>query len=257
MRGAAGEPLPAPFRAFHRTGIVFRRGASVLIVAGPGTGKSILALTAVLNFGVPSLIYSADSDAFEQSSRAFCVRTGQDTDTGKRFALGKLEPEEQDLAKAVADLPVRFNYESSPTLANINDTMEAFEELYGEYPHVVVIDNVTNVQNGTLDNAENPFGGLESFMEYMNGMARKTQACVIGLHHTLGAYNDGARPIPLSGVKGQIGRVPPMILTMFRPEEGKLGVSVVKNRGGRADTSGNRYALLDFDGSTMTVKDPD
>lgn len=259
VRGAAGTPLPAPFRAFEQIGLTFRRGGFCLVVAGPGTGKSALGLKIGLNFGAehPGMIFSADSDAFEQTARAFCMETGSDRAVGERFALGKLEEAEQELAEQIAGIPIRFNYDSSPTIDVLNTNMEAFEELYGEYPHFTIVDNVTNVQNGTSDNAENPFGGLETFMEYLNTMARKTQTFVMGLHHTLGAFNDGARPIPLSGVKGQITRVPPQVITLFRPEEDKIGVSVVKNRGGRADASGNRYALLSFEGSTMTIADPD
>lgn len=257
VRGAAGEPLPAPFRALEQIGFTFRRGSFVLIVAGPGTGKSAFALSAGLRFRVPGFVFSADSDAFEQSARAFCMETGLGREVGERFALDKLRDDEKDLSEAVKDIPIRFNYDSSPTLNVIRRNMDAFEELYGEYPYFTIVDNVTNVQNGTADNEENPFGGLESFMEFMNGMARDTQSCTIGLHHTLGAYNDGMKPIPLSGVKGQITRVPPQVLTLFRPTDTQLGISVVKNRGGRADASGNRYALLDFEGHTMTIKDPD
>lgn len=259
VRGAAGEPLPAPFRAFEQLGFTFRRGGFCLIVAGPGTGKSALALNIALAFGKdhPGLYYSADSDAFEQSVRAFCRVTGSKREVGERFARGRLEPAEQELADLIEDIPLRFNYDASPTLDTISNTMDAFEELYGEYPHYTIVDNVTNVQNGTADNSENPFGGLETFMEYLNTMARGTASCVIGLHHTLGEYNNGLKPIPLSGVKGQITRVPPQVLTLHRPEDGQIGVSAVKNRGGRADASGNRYVVLDFDGSTMTIKDPD
>lgn len=257
VRGAAGEPLPAPFRALEKIGFTFRRGGFVLIVAGPGTGKSALGLAAGLKFRVPGMIFSADSDAFEQSARAFCMETGSLREVGERFALGKLREDETDMIEAIRGLPVRFNYDSSPTLDVIKTNMDAFEELHGEYPHFTIVDNVTNVQNGTADNAENPFGGLESFMEFLNTMARETQSCVIGLHHTLGAYNDGMRPIPLSGVKGQITRVPPQVLTLFRPTDDQIGVSVVKNRGGRADASGNRYAILEFEGSTMTIRDPE
>lgn len=259
VRGAAGEPLPAPFRAFQQIGFTFRRGGFCLIVAGPGTGKSALALNIALNFGtaVPGMYFSADSDAFEQSVRAFCRMTGSPRDVGERFARGLLDEEERGLIGMIENVPLRFNYDASPTLDTITNTMDAFDELYGEYPHYTVIDNVTNVQNGTSDNAENPFGGLETFMEFLNTMARDTQTCVIGLHHTTGQHNDGLHPIPLSGVKGQIARVPPQVLTMFRPTADQIGVSVVKNRGGRADASGNRYVVLDFDGSSMTMSDPD
>ena len=98
-------------------------------------------------------------------------------------------------------------------------------------------------------------------MDYFATMARNTEACVIGLHHVTGPYVDADKPIPLSGVKGQITRVPAMVLTLHR-RAGELGepdtlcVSTVKNRGGKSDPSGHTFAELDFRGASMSITDP-
>src|SRR5690606_37730929 len=123
---------------------------------------------------------------------------------------------------------------------------------YEEFPSAIVVDNVTNVRAGG-DNDEDPFSGLESLMDYLHQMARETNAAVFGLHHVTGAYNDAAKPIPLSGVKGQITRVPEMVLTMFRPDN--LCVSGVKNRGGKADPSGEDFAELSCEGGSIGIED--
>lgn len=256
IRGAAGDPLPTVFKAFEKNHITFRRGQLCLICAGPGTGKSALALTQSVKSAVPSLYMSADSDPFTQVSRSLSVFSGLPMSESERYARGE-KVDEETTAKALemALLPIRFNFLPSPTLPQIEKSMNAFDELYGEYPALTIIDNITNVRNGTDDNAENPFGGLEVFLEFAHEMARKTQSCVIGLHHVNGPYNDADKPIPLSGIKGQIGRVPEMILTMFRSGPDSIGVSAVKNRGSKADASGQTYADLYFDGSTMTISD--
>jgi hypothetical protein len=256
IRGAAGDPLPTVFQSFEDMKIVFRRGQLCLICAGPGTGKSALALTQAVRSRVPTLYMSADSDAFTQVSRSFSIHTGLTMDETERYARGE-EVLPSTLAKAeeLKRIPIRFNFLAAPKLSNIEKSMEAFDELYGEYPALTVVDNITNVRNGTEDNAENPFGGLEVFLDYANEMARETQSCVIGLHHVNGPYNDQNRPIPMSGVKGQIGRVPQMILTLFRAGPGSVGVSPVKLRGAKFDPSGEYYTELDFEGSTMTFSD--
>ncbi len=246
------------FQIFEKYKIVFRRGQLVLIAAGPGTGKSALALTQAVRSRVPTLYMSADSDAFTQVSRSFSIHTGLTMNETEKYARGEpVLASTLEKAKDLNTIPIRFNFLAAPTLANLERSMEAFDELYGEYPALTVVDNITNVRNGTEDNAENPFGGLEVFLDYANEMARETQSCVIGLHHVNGPYNDQNKPIPMSGVKGQIGRVPQMILTLFRSGPGTVGVSPVKNRGAKFDASGEWYAELDFDGSTMTFKDQD
>lgn len=256
IRGAAGDPLPTVFKSFEEFKIVFRRGQLVLICAGPGTGKSALALTQAVRSKVPTLYMSADSDAYTQVSRSFSIHTGLEMAETEKYARGAdVRPRTLEMAQDLKALPIRFNFLAAPTLGNIERSMEAFDELYGEYPALTVVDNITNVRNGTEDNAENPFGGLEVFLDYANEMARETQSCVIGLHHVNGPYNDQNRPIPMSGVKGQIGRVPQMILTLFKSGPGTVGVSPVKNRGAKFDASGEWYTELDFDGSTMTFSD--
>jgi hypothetical protein len=65
--------------------------------------------------------------------------------------------------------------------------------------------------------------------------------------------------VPLSGVKGQLARVPEMVLTLHKVNEplgpASLRISTVKNRAGKADPSGFDYVALDFWGDTMTIKD--
>ena len=155
-------------------------------------------------------------------------------------------------------IPIRFNYSASPSLTQIEQSMRSYEEVYGDFPALVVVDNVTNVRTGH-DHDDDPFSGLEALMDELHVMARFTGACVIGLHHVTGGYNDADRPIPLSGVKGQIARVPEMVLTLHKVSEqfgpDSLRVSTVKNRGGKSDPSGQEFVALEFSGETMSIKE--
>ncbi|WP_378743216.1 AAA family ATPase [Nocardia brasiliensis] len=254
IRGAAGKPLPTVFKALAERGAEFLLGQLVLVAAGPGTGKSLFTLTLALRSKVPTLYFSADSDAFTQLTRSVSVLTGwRHEDAAKRVLAGDLGMVSDLLTK----VPIRLVYEASPTLDDIERATLAYDEVYGHYPQLVVIDNITNVS--TEASGEDPFAGLEALTDYLHGMARQTGACVVCLHHVTGPYVDAEKPIPLSGVKGQITRVPELVLTLFRPirEFGGdvLGVSTVKNRAGRADPSGADFAELEWIGDTMTVRD--
>lgn len=256
IKGHAGDPLPAVWDSLEQKGTRFLRGQLALVCAGPGVGKSALILSYALKAGVPTLYFSADSDAFTQLSRSLSILKGWNMEkTSSMVRNGDLG----EATESFADIPIRFNYAASPTPEQIEVSMRSYEEVYGDYPALVVIDNITNVRTGG-DNDDDPFSGLESLLDYLHDMARKTSACVVGLHHVTGPFNDADKPIPLSGVKGQITRVPELILTLHKESDDfgptLLNVSTVKNRAGKADPSGNDYVCLEFSGDTMQIKDP-
>lgn len=254
-KGSAGDPLPDVWPSLASRGTRLLRGQLCLVCAGPGTGKSAFVLTYALRARVPTLYFSADSDAFTQLSRSLSILTGWPMDkSSEAVRMNNLG----EAATEFADIPIRFNYSASPSLDDIELSMRAYEEVYGDFPALVVVDNITNVRPGGSD-GDDPFAGLESLMDYLHGMARGSTACVVGLHHVTGPNNNGDRPIPLTGVKGQISRVPELILTLHRssPEFGSdsLRVSTVKNRGGKANPSGLDYAELEFIGDSMQIRD--
>lgn len=255
IKGHAGDPLPAVWTTLEHKGTRFLRGQLALVCAGPGVGKSAFVLTYALKAKVPTLYFSADSDAFTQLSRSLSILTGWNMEKTTRMVRDGDLGEAKDL---FVDIPIRFNYSASPSQDQIEISMRAYREVYGFYPALVVIDNITNVRTGG-DNDDDPFSGLEALMDYLHEMARKTSACVVGLHHVTGPFNDADKPIPLSGVKGQIARVPEMVLTLHKQTDefgpDLLNVSTVKNRANKADPSGSDFVSLEFVGDIMQIRD--
>ncbi len=247
------------FEALEKQGTRFIRGQLVLVAAAPGGGKSAFVLTQALRSQVPTVYFSADSDAFTQLTRAISVMSGSPL---AESAEKVREERYEEWVETVQNLPIRFNYSASPSVDEIERVLASYNETYGEYPQMIVVDNITNVRDYG-GGEDDPFSGLENLMDYLHDVARQTGACVVGLHHVTGGYNDGDKPIPLSGIKGQIGRVPEMVLTLHRRpgdpwDEGEtLCVSTVKNRSGKADPSGAEYAELTFIGGSLTIRDPD
>lgn len=252
IKGSAGDPLPQVWKTLPTR---FLRGQLGLICAAPGIGKSVFVLTYAVKARVPTFYFSADSNPFTQLSRMLSIHTGLPMEASKQSVRAK------DLGDAGIELngiPIRFGYDASPTLDQIETSLEAYDEVYGDFPSMVVVDNITNVRGVSADE-DDPFSGLESMMDYLHDMARKTGAFVVGLHHVQGKYNDGNIPIPLGGVKGQITRVPELVLTLhrIRSEFGPdlLNVSTVKDRDGNGDPSGLSFAELEFIGNSMTIRD--
>jgi len=233
--------------------IQFLRGQLALVCAAPGRGKSAFVLSYVVQANVTCLYISADSDAFTQITRMASILTGWPMSKSKEAVLTEDMGESVDLLEQT---PIRFVYDASPTLDTIEDNLQAYLQTYGTYPSVLVVDNITNI---VLDGSEEAQAGLEGLMDYLHALARNTGACVIGLHHVKGDYNDGNKPIPLGGIKEQIGRVPELILTLYRiPNEfgpDTLFVCAVKARAGVSDSTGVDAAELEFDGATMSIRD--
>ncbi|WP_395759498.1 AAA family ATPase [Streptomyces althioticus] len=260
IKGSVGEPIPNPSKALQKLDVDFRRGELSLVAAGPGTGKSLWALNLALASpaGIPVMYWSADSNAATQLSRATAILTG---DNVKDVKKALLEDRFQEYERTLADKWwIRLNYEAMPTPSDMEADLEVYYEVFGCYPHLCVVDNITNVDNGEAGSAESFTFGLEGMCEYLNDMARETEAHVQALHHVTGEYSDGLKPIPLSGVKGKIGRVPSLIMTIHRePDEPGmnrvLNLSPVKNREGFADASGNTFAKMELDGDTLRLSD--
>lgn len=248
-RESMGDPLPAVFESLDTAGTRFQRGELALVCAGPGVGKSAFILTYALRAGVPTFYFSADSNKLTQLSRSISILTGWDMEKSREIARSN------DLNGATPYLRktyIVFDDEANPELEHVWSKLKGYFEVFEDYPALIIIDNVTNVV--TEASAEDPFAGLELLMEHLNKLARRTGACVVGLHHVLGAYNDGDKPIPLSGIKGQIARVPAMVLTLHKQFD-QLRVSTVKNRGPGADASGMSWVPLAFDQEHMQIAD--
>lgn len=226
----------------------------MLICAPPGAGKSAFILSYALKGKIATLYVSADSGHVVQSSRSASILTGRPLE---ETVLMVKAQRYNGATAAVAACPIEFEYESNPTLDDIKDALRCWHQKYGDFPEMLVVDNITNVL--TTQSIEDPFNGLEMLMDELHKIARETGSCVVGLHHVTGSYTDSDKLIPMSGIKQQIGRVPEMILTMYRYSPGfgpdKLRVSTVKNRNGKSDPSGRLYVELDFEGETMQISD--
>jgi hypothetical protein len=246
----SGELLPAVWKEVPP----FVRGQLGLVVAGPGTGKSAFILSYALRARVPTIYFSADSDSHTQLTRSTSILTGWPMQkSAEAVRRGDLNGATEQLE----ELPIRFSYSAGPTLDHIEATIQAYDALYEDYPALIVVDNITNVRTDSQD--DDPFSGLEALMDYLHELARETGSSVVGLHHVTGSYNNGDQPIPLSGVKGQIARVPELVLSLHRSRSygvDLLNVSTLKNRSGRMDASGHTFTSLKFDADRMQIEDP-
>lgn len=245
----AGIPLPTVFDSLKRGEVEFRAGQLHLVAAAPGVGKSVLALTLAVRAGVPTLYFSADSDAATQYARAAAMVTGDQLGSVNQ-ALEKKNTGRYDVALNMAR-HVRFVFDSSPSIDEVNDHVLAYGAAFGLWPRLIIVDNVSNIFTES-----DGFQGLEETMDWLHQLGRKTGACILGLHHVTGDYESGDMVVPMSGLRGKISKLPVLILTMNRilGDDSHINIAVVKNRAGMAAPNGSYGVPLGIDLSRMWME---
>ena len=242
-----------PWPQLRAAGAFIRKGQLALIAAPPGSGKSLFAQALAHrgddNGNVPSTLYfSADSDAGTFAQRAAAIATGyQLSDIQRLISDGDDAAIEQAIAAQTGHM--RMDYESNVSDQDMLDEIDAYAEVFGKYPELIVMDNLSNL---SVEGSENEFHGLQENCFFLHDVARRTNAAVVTLHHVAGEYEGGDKPIPLSGLRGKVSKTPELIFTMIRSGE-LMNVSVVKNRSGKAFADGSNAIGIPVDLSRMRL----
>jgi predicted ATP-dependent serine protease len=243
----AGQPIVHGLKSFDTNKIWFRRSELSMISAVAGQGKSSLALAIALTSGMPTLYVSADTNHLTQSVRVLSMLTGRLQDDIE-IAL-ETHPEwcEKELRKAGH---IRWIFDSSPSMQDIEDEIKAFMELSGEPPAIIVVDNASDV---VIEGAGDEWATLRELMRSLKFLAREYDSAVLALHHS----SDGtpSDPCPArASIQGKVSQVPAVICTMASTD-GWMAVAPVKNRFGPADHTGNTAVFLDFEPARMFIAD--
>ena len=241
-------PTPGPFRPLEAAEIRFRRGQVVMIAAQPNGGKTLASLAFAVAANVPTLYVSADTDDRTMLTRSAAIVSQQTVaEIEELLDHGGREMVEDDI-DTLSNL--RFSFDPSPSMEDIDLEVQAFEEAFGEPPHLLVVDNLLNVSGGGDE-----WGGLRSTMSDLHSLARASEACIIVLHHISESNNRDPRfPASRFHLMGKIAALPEMILTVgMDSQEGLFRVAAVKNRSGPHDPTGETYTTLYVDAARMTI----
>lgn len=244
-----GEPLPVVFPTLNHKGWVLRRAQVVMIAAAPNVGKSALALSFVVNLGLPTLYLSADTDPFTMILRSAAIATGDTLNHIERALQAGGAAYYESVLDELDHL--RFVFDPGPTLEDIDLEVSAFNEVYGTPPEIIVVDSMMNVQCDDGDE----FRSLRIVEQALHQLARTTGACVIVLHHVTGEWEDGQEPPPRRAINGKISRRIETILTLGKSGE-FLGIACVKNRGGPSDPLAGNSVWFHCDFDRMSINDP-
>jgi predicted ATP-dependent serine protease len=243
-----GEPLPSVFRTFDANKVVIRRSEISMIAGTPGAGKSTLALAIALRAKVPTLYISADTNAHTMAMRLLSMIINKPQSEAEMLLVDDVEGSRKVINNSSGH--IFWSFESAPTLSDLDQEVEAFEELWGCAPTLIVIDNLMDISN---DGGEE-FAAMRSTIKELKYLARDTNAAVLLLHHTKESYV-GSPCQPRSALQGMVAQLPALICTVGSDAPGFIAVAPVKNRYGKADPSGATAFWLQFNPEMMDVSD--
>ena len=241
--------LPDLFPTLQAEGIRFRRGQLTMIAGAPNAGKSLLALWMAVQMKVPTLYISADTDGYTTAIRAAAMISGHKVSTVEEaFANGAGQEFYTHELQSINHL--QFDFSPSPTLDEIDLAIRAYAESYGQYPHMIIVDNAMNV----VSMHENEWSGLREIAKAMHHIARETEAGVVLLHHTSEAEGKPDLPPSRKSIQGKISQLPEMILTVaLVPDTGEFRIACVKNRFAKNSATGDQFVTLWADASRMVI----
>lgn len=248
-------PLPDVWKSLNSTdvNVKFRRGQVCMVAAAPNAGKSMFALVYAIKANIPTLFFSADTDTATVMIRTAAHLSGHTQLTVENH-LQNNPRYYQDYLAGMQN--IQWVFDSSPSLDDIEMEIKAYIELYGIAPELIVIDNLMNVAAET----DNEWAGLRAIMMELHDMARKTEACVLVLHHVSeqSEYGSPTMPPPRRAIHGKVSQLPAIILTLgYDPSQGMLRVAAVKNRFGPHYADASRWATLFTNFGACQIGDSD
>jgi len=243
----AGQDLPEILPALSAATIKFRRGQLHVVAGQPGGGKTLLSLWYAINSGVNVLYFNADSDQGTIVNRASAILMDKTVDEVK----GMLESDAAfSVEDKLLDLSRRIRIEPNPhpTLDDIYEETEAYVELFGCPPDLIVVDNLLNLAAAH----DNEWTAMRDAMSAMHSLARETESAVVVLHHVSENDSKPEYPAPRKALLGKVSQLPELILTVAMSGD-RYMVAAVKNRDGIADPSAENAIRVAVDPSRMSL----
>lgn len=200
--------LPIKNRVFDQLRLYLRQGQFTLLAAAPSVGKSVFARNLVVKTKVPSLFLSADSDEYTVKTSVLGVITQTELfEIEKNLRDDSWEDYYAEQLRQADHVEWSFN--SNIDIDWIVEKMSAYAEVYGDYPKLLIIDNLGDM---LTEDGGDIYIELRRICRELRTIARNTNCHIIALHHLTGEYEDGLKQVSLKALEGKVGKVPESVL---------------------------------------------
>lgn len=245
LNSTAGRPLPfvEGLESLYEWGVTPRHGQVIMIAGRSGSQKSGFALWWVDEMNLPALYFSADMNAFTASSRVASKRNSLTTE-GVEQALKAGGSVKQSVLDAMADSRITFSFGSPITWRQVDDELQAYVELWDEWPSILVFDNLMD-----FEGAESDYAAQMEVMQILTELARKTGCTVIIMHHASDksweAKTDPWSPPSRDQIKNGLSEKSELCLSVALDSNSlHLNIAAVKQRMGRQDPTAKRWVSI-------------
>jgi hypothetical protein len=202
----------------------------------------MLALNYAMQSKVKTLYISPDTSHGDMVSRVCQILDG----SYRSVVEAKLEEGPEHYPEFYAKLDrlshIDFYFRTSIQLNDIRQMMFAYLTKHGDWPELVVVDNLVNLIVDQSSPAE-----WQMTAQDLDDMAKETQSCMLILTHVAGAKENGDQPLGLSDILYKVTKAASLVLTLTLPDmqPNRILLACVKNRNGESDKSGKRrYELI-------------
>lgn len=243
--------LPIDNRVFEQLRLYLRQGQFTILAAAPSVGKSIFARNLVIKTKIPSLFLSADSDEYTVKTSVLGALLQDDLATVEKNLHTEATFWEDWYNEQLRQADhVDWSFNSDISIDWIVEKMEAYAEIYGDYPKLLVIDNLGDM---VTEDGGDIYIELRRICRELRTIARSTHCHILALHHLTGEYEDGLKPVTLKALEGKVGKVPQNVLGLNWRDQSQQSVwmTVPKARG----TKRGMTVAVDLDYSKALVRD--
>ena len=125
---------------------------------------------------------------------------------------------------------------------------EAYEQRYGAYPSLLVVDNLGNFTSGMADE----WALLKAMCWELDKLAKEWQCAVVAAHHTTDLAS--CEPAQRTAILGKVTQYPRLVLSVgFNEATCEYKIAIVKNTSGPSDKNAVNPVILYADLARMRL----